>query len=136
MASTDRALVAERLVARVAAVDPGVRLLPHRGGVLVLWDERLLARLEFSRQGVWVCDEVGSGGTEVRRMADLEPALARLAARVIHWKRIHRPTTLRTTSSVPPAAAGRRPEATAATPREEPDAVRASTLPAKTGSKE
>ena len=95
MASGERSLIAERLVARVAGIDPGVRLQPHRGGVLALWEERLLARLEFSRQGVWVSDEVGGEGSEVRRMGDLEPALSRLAARVAHWKRIHRPVAPR-----------------------------------------
>jgi hypothetical protein len=91
MADADRAGVAERLVARIAALDPGVRLLFHRGGALALWEDRLLARLEFSRAGVWVSDEVGGNGAEVRRISDLEPALSSLAARAAHWRRLLRP---------------------------------------------
>lgn len=88
--SRERAAVAEALMARLAALDPGVRLLTHRGGVLALWEERLLARLEFDRGGLWVSDEDLDAGDEVRRMSDLEPVLARLTARVTRWRRLAR----------------------------------------------
>jgi hypothetical protein len=91
MADAERAGVAERLVARIAALDPGVRLLFHRGGALALWEDRLLARLEFDRAGVRVSDEVSGKCAEVRRISDLEPALAGLAARAAHWRRLLRP---------------------------------------------
>ncbi|MEE9218386.1 MAG: hypothetical protein V3U98_04905 [Acidobacteriota bacterium] len=91
MADAERAAVAERLVARVVALDPGARLIVHRGGALVLWYDRLLARLEFSRRGAWVSDEVTDTWTEVRRFQELEQVLLALEARVAHWKRTQRP---------------------------------------------
>lgn len=95
MVGAERAAMAEALVARVASLDPGVRLLVHRGGLLALWEERLLARLDFQRGGVWVSDEDLDAGTEIRRPADLEPVLTRLAVRVSRWRRLQRPAPVR-----------------------------------------
>jgi hypothetical protein len=84
----ERAATAERLVARLAALDPRVRLRVHRGGVLLLWEDRLVSLLEFSRSGVRLIDDALGRTFEVRRASDLEPALAAVAARLSHLRRI------------------------------------------------
>jgi hypothetical protein len=84
----ERGPTAERLVARLAALDPGVRLRVHRGGILLLWEDRLVALLEFSRGGVQVIDDALGRSLEVRRAADIEPALAAVGARLSHLRRM------------------------------------------------
>jgi len=99
--SSERAAVAERLIARLAALDPGVRLLTHRSGVLALWEERLLARIEFSRTAVHISDEELGGNSDLQRAADIEPVLSRLAARVTRWRRTARHAPARAATRAP-----------------------------------
>ena len=95
VSDAERAVLAGRLVARTAALDPGVRLIVHRAGAIALWHERLLARFEFSRAGAWVSDETGGEGTDLHRFQDLEQVLAALTARVTLWKRTASPAPSR-----------------------------------------
>lgn len=84
----ERAAAAERLLAQLAALDPGAHLRVHRGGVLLLWEDRLVALLEFPRTGVRLIDDALGRTLEVRRAADIEPALAAVGARLSHLRRM------------------------------------------------
>jgi hypothetical protein len=83
----ERAATVERLLARLAALDPGTRLRVHRGGVLLLWEDRLVTLLEFSRNAVRLIDDALGRTLEVRRASDIEPALAAVGARLSHLRR-------------------------------------------------
>ena len=108
VSDADRAALAGRLVARAAAIDPGVRLIVHRAGAIALWQERLLARIEFSRAGAWVSDETGGEGIELHRFQDLEQVLASLTARVMLWKRTASPAPSRPSARSGSGKDGRR----------------------------
>ena len=108
VSDADRAVLAERLVARAAGIDPGVRLIVHRAGVIALWQERLLARIEFSRAGAWISDETGGEGVELHRFQDLEQVLTAFTARVTLWKRTASPAPSRPASRSGPGKDARR----------------------------